>query len=141
MTPSLRRALSSPAMAAPLPGSLDVPELQVLVRYPDDAGGFVWHHRLPLQRLSVGRFVCAIPDLEVQVVDLNEQLPVPLVRACQFSADYANQVYASDLLRPAELTTLRRTAAAYMALFGGAEATADDSGWLVCGTRYDCLVR
>lgn len=116
--------------------TLDVPELQVLAHYPGDAGGFFWHHRLLLRRLAAGRFVCASPDLEVHVIDLNHQGHVPLGRNSRFPAAQAATVYAFDPLTQAELTQLRREAATWVSLLGeGPEAEEGQFVWVVCDVR------
>ena len=51
---------------------LDVKELQVLIHFPQDAGGYFWHHRLCLHRCSPGAWVAATPDGDYEVLDLKD---------------------------------------------------------------------
>ena len=48
--------------------SLDIPEPQVLVRFPQD--DTEWHHRVLLAQLDAGTWIVGTPDFEMQTCDL-----------------------------------------------------------------------
>lgn len=51
--------------------TLDIPETQVVVNYPADADGFLWHHRILLCRVEGATWLTLTPDLEIQQHDFS----------------------------------------------------------------------
>ena len=76
--------------------TLDVSFNQVLVDFPEDANGFVWHHRLLLISLGGSRWICVTPTLSVQVVDLGNHRVIVLPRAGNFPAANRRLQYARN---------------------------------------------
>ena len=91
--------------------TLDVPEPQVLIHYPDDPGGFTWHHRVLLARAGqAGVWVGLSPDLGPTVYDLTTQVHVVLARGAEFPAEQRPRTYAFDPISRAELDLAKRRA-------------------------------
>jgi hypothetical protein len=89
------------------PRTLDVPERQIMVHYPDD--NIVWHSRLLLLKLDGGRWIWATPDFSIQVHD------VSLLRIRALAWDVAvppefRPCYIFDPLELGELAHLRTEA-------------------------------
>ena len=59
--------------------SLDVPEPQILIAYPEDPT-YTWHHRVLLRRLREATWILLTPDEEVQVEDLTHHAVLALAR-------------------------------------------------------------
>lgn len=77
--------------------TLDTVHRQVLVQYPEDRDGFVWHHRLLVVPGREGRWVGVTPTHSVQVVDLSELNVRPLRRAAPFPTDIdGSAIFAFD---------------------------------------------
>lgn len=103
--------------AAPRVLTLDIPDIQVLVHFPDDAV-FTWHHRILLRKLTAGVWLCLTPDQEVVRHDLNTQRHVVLDRASGFPAGLADDVYAFDPISRVALEARKRNAAMQAAVLG-----------------------
>lgn len=102
--------------------TLDVSDPQVAVHFPADPGGFFYHHRLLLAKLSAGRWVASSPDHELEVVDLNTQRHRILTRRAPFPADIRDVVYAFDPINKVDLDRIKRQARAMVVVLG------DDDG-------------
>ena len=113
--------------------TLDIVEPQVLVNYPDDEGGFLWHHRVLLHRIADGQWVCLTPDHDLMIHDLAVLVHRLLQRARPFPGDIAAACYVFD---PIDLVTLRgfRRDAKLQAAILGQERPEDqvDRVWVVC---------
>ena len=118
--------------AAPRVLTLDIPDIQVLVHFPDDAV-FTWHHRILLRKLTAGVWLCLTPDQEVVRHDLNTQRHVVLDRASGFPAGLADDVYAFDPISRVALEARKRNAAMQAAVLGE-----DDP---MCGSSLNLLGR
>eukprot|EP00959_Pyramimonas_sp_CCMP1952_P388312 8137023-Pyramimonas_sp.AAC.1 len=55
--------------------SLDIPERQILVHYPDD--GIPHHHRILLVKLDGSRWIWSTPDFSVRAIDVADRAVVP----------------------------------------------------------------
>lgn len=120
-------------MANPPPITLDVREPQIIRHYPLDGGGFFWHHRVLLNKISPGVFIALSPDLELERVDLHQIEYLPLERRSPFPAAQAPYVYAFDEMSRAELERQRRRANSMASLFN--ETPVQDIEafeWMVC---------
>eukprot|EP00959_Pyramimonas_sp_CCMP1952_P140266 2934936-Pyramimonas_sp.AAC.1 len=60
--------------------TLDIPEPQVLVHYPNDEGGMFWHHRILVKKITAGVWIAITPDLELVRHNLLEQRHLVLDR-------------------------------------------------------------
>ena len=69
-------------MAAPR--TLDLKDPQVLLHFPNDAGGFFWHHRVLLEKIGPGVWIGVTPDGDIERIDLNIRRYVPLDRRADF---------------------------------------------------------
>jgi hypothetical protein len=98
--------------------TLDIAEPQVLVNYPNDADGFVWHHRILLYRVKAGTWVTLTPTLELQTHNLLTTPHVVLARASRFPAAYADEVFCHDPLSKADLAHEKRRARTHAAILG-----------------------
>ena len=63
--------------------TLDLPERQVLVNFPDDAD-YQWHHLVLLLRGGAGKWFAGDPYGQVRFIDLTATLVVPLDRKAAF---------------------------------------------------------
>ena len=72
--------------------SLDVPEPQILIAYPEDPA-FTWHHRVLLRRLTGATWVVLTPDEEVQVEDLSHHSVIAMARNSPVPADVGDDCY------------------------------------------------
>ena len=114
------------------PRTLDVKDPQVLVNFPGDPGGFFWHHRLLLHRVSDGRWVCLTPDFHLVIHDL-ANLPHRVVgRAREFPGDISHQCYVFDPIDEGTLKGYRKDAKLQAAILGP-EAPEEQRGmvWIV----------
>ncbi|CAK0813842.1 unnamed protein product, partial [Prorocentrum cordatum] len=110
------------------------PETQVLVHYPDDENGLVWHHRVLLYRVAGGRWVCLTPDLGMLIHDLNVQRHRNIGRREAFPPDLAARCYVfdDDGVGRAQLDELKRQARVQAAILGDVEfEDAEEVKWLV----------
>jgi hypothetical protein len=125
-------------MAAARIVTLDIPEVQIIVEYPLDAGGFYWHHRVLLKRVTQGIWMCLTPDLEVVRHDLGAIRHVVLERAADFPAPQRAFVYCFDLVSRATLESKKRLAATQATLLGDGDAAEVHSAlWVVADSRRD----
>ena len=76
--------------------ALNIKNVQVLVNYPADANGLLWHHRVLLYRIANGRWVALTPDEEVLVLDLDRIEHQVLERSCKFPPWSAGITYSFD---------------------------------------------
>ena len=92
--------------------SLDVAQRQVLVDFFGDAAGFNWHARLLFHASPAadGKWVCATPDLDVELISLADHRVVPLGRATEIPQRYRAAAYVFDPLSDSELDSLARRA-------------------------------
>ncbi|CAL1143013.1 unnamed protein product [Cladocopium goreaui] len=111
-TPPVQQEASTPRVL-----TLDIPDIQVLVHFPDDAV-FTWHHRILLRKLTAGVWLCLTPDQEVVRHDLNTQRHVVLDRTSGFPAGLADDVYAFDPISRVALEARKRNAAMQAAVLG-----------------------
>ncbi|CAK0875914.1 unnamed protein product [Prorocentrum cordatum] len=102
--------------------TLDIPEPQVLVHYPDDAGGLFWHQRILVKKIAPGIWIAATPDLELVRHNLLEQRHKVLDRNAMFPANIRAQVYGFDPVPRADILALKRQAAVQAALLGDGDA-------------------
>ena len=51
--------------------SLDIAEPQFVLEFPADPN-FTWHHRVALKRVGAGRWISLTPDLDYEVVTLED---------------------------------------------------------------------
>ena len=89
-------------------GSLDIPEPQVLVHYPEDENGVVWHARILAKKIGGGRWIAITPTLELQHHDLSEQHHIVLDRNARFPAEAREQAFGFDPVSRAEINALKR---------------------------------
>ena len=117
--------------------TLDIPEIQVVVHYPGDADGFLWHHRILLHRVEAGSWLTLTPDLEIQRHDLGAQRHRVLDRAAPFPADIVDEIYAHDPIGRASLANYKRQAQIQAAVLGeGAVLDTDAFSWIVSDPRH-----
>ena len=117
--------------------TLDIPEVQVLVHYPGDAAGFLWHHRILLHRVEAGDWLTLTPDLEIQRHDLGAHRHRVLDRAAPFPADIVNEIYAHDPIGKASLSNFKRQAQIQAAVLGeGTVLDTDAYSWVVSDPRH-----
>ena len=74
--------------------TLDIAEPQVLIHYPNDRGGFFYHHRILLYRIRDALWIWLTPDPDMCRHDLMELTHIVLDRRSPFPANVAAQVYA-----------------------------------------------
>ena len=65
--------------------TLDIPERQIMVNYPND--NFLWHHRILILRLDGSRWLVITPTRDCHEEDFAGVLILPLGRASQFPAE------------------------------------------------------
>ena len=70
--------------------TLDCPEVQVLVNYPNDAAGFFWHHQILLHRVVGAKWLALCPDHEIQLHNLSLEKHKILDRRAPFPTDLAH---------------------------------------------------
>lgn len=100
--------------------TLDIPDPQVLAIYPHDANGVTHHHRILLNKLSPGRWVCLTPDHELQILDLTTVRHEVLGRRARFPQHLvlADVIYSFDPLTRNELESFRRRAKTMNVILG-----------------------
>ena len=112
--------------------TLDIPEIQVVVHYPGDPGGFDWHHRILLHRVEGARWITLTPDHELQRHDLAAQVHRVLDRSAPFPGDIAALIYAHDPVGRAILANFKRQAQIQAAILGeGAVLDTETYHWVV----------
>ena len=121
--------------------SLDLPDPQVLVYFPDDPA-IGYHHRLLLRRIGGSSWIASSPDLELERIDLADYSIIALGRAAPVPSRVLGDVCLfDDFDDTARLEELRREANRMAALLGRGEATTEDVGgsdptWLVADTAH-----
>ena len=105
----------------------------MLVHYPADPAGLIWHHRLLLHRVDAGDWITLTPDLEFQRHDLPTHAHRILERNSPFPADVADSVYAHDPLSRAQVLQLKRQAV----LGEGSVDELDSMAWVVADATHD----
>ena len=118
---------------------MDVAEPQVIVEYPNDTDGYFWHHRVLLQRVAAGVWVCLTPDHELKRYDLNVHEHMILGRNTSFPAGQAPYVYAHDPLSRAALSSFQRQAKVMVGVLGGTDDVVEvgESPWVMADPRID----
>ena len=106
--------------AEPPPRTLDIREPQILRHYPGDANGFFWHHRVLLEKTGPGVWIGVTPDGDIERIDLNIIVHVPLERRADFPEGQAPFVYAFDPIPRADLEAYHRRARVMANLFNDA---------------------
>ena len=106
--------------AADEPKTLDIKEPQVILHFPQDAGGFFWHHRVLLEKCSPGVWIGVSPDGDLERIDLSVTQHITLDRKANFPAPRRAYVYAFDPLTRGELESFRRRAKTMNNLFNDA---------------------
>lgn len=119
---------------------LDTVHRHVLVQYPEDRDGFVWHHRLLVVPGREGRWVGVSPTHSVQVVDLSELNVRPLRRAAPFPWDIdGSAIFAFDPLQGWEEEDLVAECADLVAVMGigpALTAPALEGSWFFADPAY-----
>ena len=119
-------------MAANPPLTLDIKEPQILRHYPNDAGGFFWHHRVLLSKVGPGIFIALTPDEDLERIDLHTTDHIPLQRRSDFPAAQSPYVYAFDDISRGDLERLRRAAQGMASLYNDASLDEIESYiWMV----------
>ena len=103
--------------------SLDVPEAQVAIDFPDDAN-FTWHARVLVVRLTDSVWIGFSPDLEAELIDLREHRVVPLARGAPFPARVRNDIYYRVAITDAEVTAARQECQELATVMGPAAGVA-----------------
>ena len=113
--------------------TLDIPEPQVLVHYPADAGGLTWHHRILVKKVTAGVWIAVTPDLELVRHNLLEHRHIVLDRNAMFPADRRPFCYGFDPVPRAEILALKRRAAVQAAILGDddADMEIDNFAWVI----------
>ena len=111
--------------------TLDIPEVQIVVRFDNDPN-FRWHHRILLRRVAAGIWMCLTPDLEVCRHDLNLMRHQVLERSHEFPADVQGDLYCFDPVSRAVLESKKRTATIQAQILGDEDpAEAVSYVWIV----------
>ena len=76
--------------------TLDIEQHQVLVDFPNDAHGYIWHHRILWCPVGGSVWIWATPDESVQRGDLSAHRVIVLRRNSAFPAGRLAQTYAFD---------------------------------------------
>ena len=120
--------------------TLDVGYTQVLIDFPQDPGGFFWHHRLLVAPLGGSMWVGVTPDESVQRIDLSLHRVVVLRWNSHFRAARLPETYASDdaHFTPAILDRLVIECRALAAVLGATPTAAavNDAAWRVSDTSH-----
>ena len=112
--------------------SLNIGEPQVLLHFPNDANGFVWHHRILLHKVGGGVWVVLTPDLELETADLSTHRHKILGRHAPIPQDVAPDSYIFDELPKPELERQKRLAKTMGAILDDSQVEAVESFvWLV----------
>ena len=77
VTPSELRRLKSSVMAL-LMRTLDIREPQIIRHYPNDDNGFLWAHRVLLEKAGPGIWIGLRPDGDLERIDLNVVVHIAL---------------------------------------------------------------
>ena len=118
--------------------TLDIPEVQILLHFPQDADGFFFHHRILLHRIEQGIWLCLSPDLEVCRHDLNACPHRVLDRRSLFPADISDQIYAHDPISRAVLNAYKRQAKVQASILGQGEVDDSESfKWLISEVHHE----
>lgn len=118
--------------------TLNIPEVQILIHYPLDGGGYFWHHRILLHRIEGGTWLTLTPDREIQRHDLNTNRHRVLDRAAPFPEDIADEIYAHDVIGRAALDNFKRQAVVQASILGeGAVGESEAFVWLVTEYGHD----
>ena len=118
--------------------SLNIPEPQVLVHYPNDTDGFTHHHRVLLHKIGGGRWVALTPDLELQVHDLSTQSHLVLGRHSVFPPHIADACYVFDEITKNELERQKKLAKTMGAILDDSSAVdVSASHWYVADPSSD----
>ena len=117
--------------------TLDIPEVQIIVHYPNDPGGFDWHHRILLHRIEGARWITLTPDHELHRHDLAALGHRVLDRAAPYPADIAHLIYAHDPLGRATLAAFKRQAQIQASILGeGTVVDSESYQWLIAETGH-----
>ena len=102
--------------------ALDLPEAQVLIDFPNDGNGLLWHARLLLiQTPTPGVWIGCTPDLSVQRIDLNVHRVISLARGQPYPpAQWAVSYVFDNPVPDADLRRIRQQAASLAAVLGQA---------------------
>ena len=100
---------------------MDVPDVQVLVHFPLDAGGYFWHHRILLHRAERGTWITLTPDHELERHDLAVLRHRVLDRRAPFPNDILNEIYAHDPIGLPLLQQFKRRARVMARVLGEGE--------------------
>ena len=112
--------------------TLNIPEVQIVVNYPHDGGGYFWHHRILLHRIEGGTWLTLTPDHDIQRHDLTTTRHRILDRAAPFPEDIAGEIYAHDVIGKATLDGYKRQAVVQAAILGeGSVGESEAFVWLV----------
>ena len=96
--------------------TLDIPEPQVLVHYPDDEGAPYWHHRVLVKRVMAGVWIAITPDLDLVRHNLLEQRHIVLDRNSMFPANHRRETYGFD---PSRIAVSGGSAGGHLSLVAG----------------------
>eukprot|EP00439_Symbiodinium_sp_Y106_P032290 s1103_g3.t2 len=125
------------SMAVVQPRTLDIKEPQILRHYPNDAAGFLWHHRVLLPKTAPGIWIGATPDGDIERIDLNVTAHVPLERRADFPVAQAPFVYAFDPIPRADLEAYHRRAKVMANLFNDQMvADVDSYDWVIADVSH-----
>eukprot|EP00973_Karenia_brevis_P057424 7988584-Karenia_brevis.AAC.1 len=120
--------------------TLNVPEAQVIVSYPDDENNFLWHHRILLKKVTAGIWICLTPDLSLCRHNLLEQDHRVLDRSSLFPAPQAPYVYAFDPISAAEIRRFKKRAETSAAILGDADGgEVEEPVWVLAEADKDDL--
>ena len=118
--------------------SLDIPEVQVVVNYPLDPGGFYWHHRVLLHRISGSRWLTLTPDHDIVQHDLQTIPHRILNRRSAFPPDIVGEIYAHDEVGRSQLQVFKRTAKIQAAILGDGDIEDSEAAvWVVAETGHE----
>lgn len=111
--------------------SLDIPDPQILLHYPNDPNGITEHHRILLCKLGPGRWVASSPDFDLEVLDLNLRRHTVIGRRTRFPDDLNDISYVFDPITRNELEELRRKAKTMAVILGdGAQEAIQALVWV-----------
>lgn len=108
--------------------ALDIECRQCLVDFFEDPNLLRWHHRLLLipSNKDEGKWICATPDYDVQVIDLSQHRVLPLRRGQLLPPERVNETYAFDELEPGDFDDLMRQARELAVILGYEKPTQPD---------------
>ena len=117
--------------------TLDLPDPQIIVNFPDDANGLFWHHRLLIHKVGGGRWVALTPDMEQEDINLGDMQYIVLERRREFPAPQAPYVYAFDDVTAADLRQAKRLAVLRATLLDDEDPQeAGDFGWVIFDAQH-----